>query len=30
MKALIVDDSRPIRKIEAGILKTIGFDTADA
>ena len=30
MKALIVDDSRPIRRIEAGILKDLGFETAEA
>lgn len=30
MRALIVDDSRPIRRIEAEILKELGFETADA
>ena len=30
MRALIVDDSRPIRRIEADILKELGFETADA
>lgn len=30
MRALIVDDSRPIRRIESEILKELGFDTADA
>ena len=30
MKALIVDDSRPIRRIVGEILKELGFETADA
>lgn len=30
MKALIVDDSRPIRRIESGILRELGFETSDA
>jgi two-component system chemotaxis response regulator CheY len=30
MHALIVDDSRPIRRIEGDILKELGFDTCDA
>src|SRR6187401_1398227 len=30
MRALIVDDSRPIRRIESDILKELGFETADA
>lgn len=30
MRALIVDDSRPIRRIEAEILRDLGFETADA
>lgn len=30
MHALIVDDSRPIRRIEAEILRGLGFETADA
>lgn len=30
MRALIVDDSRPIRRIESDILKDLGFDTCDA
>lgn len=30
MRALIVDDSRPIRRIESDILKGLGFETADA
>jgi two-component system chemotaxis response regulator CheY len=30
MRALIVDDSRPIRRIEGDILKELGFDTCDA
>jgi len=30
MRALIVDDSRPIRRIESDILKELGFDTEDA
>ncbi|MGE0759180.1 MAG: PleD family two-component system response regulator [Pirellulaceae bacterium] len=30
MRALIVDDSRPIRRIEAGILHELGFETCDA
>jgi len=30
MRALIVDDSRPIRRIEADILKELGFETDDA
>jgi two-component system chemotaxis response regulator CheY len=30
MRALIVDDSRAIRRIEADILKELGFETAEA
>lgn len=30
MRALVVDDSRPIRRIETEILKDLGFETADA
>jgi len=30
MKALVVDDSRPIRRIESEILKQLGFETIDA
>jgi len=30
MRALVVDDSRPIRRIEGDILKELGFETADA
>jgi two-component system chemotaxis response regulator CheY len=30
MRALIVDDSRPIRRIEAEILSELGFETSDA
>lgn len=30
MQALIIDDSRPIRRIESDILNELGFDTADA
>lgn len=30
MRALIVDDSRPIRRIESEILRELGFETADA
>ena len=30
MRALVVDDSRPIRRIESEILKELGFETADA
>lgn len=30
MRALVVDDSRPIRRIESDILKDLGFETADA
>lgn len=30
MQALIVDDSRPIRRIESGILKELGFETFEA
>ena len=30
MRALVVDDSRPIRRIEAEILRDLGFETADA
>jgi len=30
MRALIVDDSRPIRRIESDILKELGFETATA
>ena len=30
MRALIVDDSRPIRRIEGEILSELGFDTYDA
>jgi two-component system chemotaxis response regulator CheY len=30
MRALVVDDSRPIRRIERDILTELGFDTFDA
>lgn len=30
MRALIVDDSRPTRRIEAGILRELGFETTEA
>lgn len=30
MHALIIDDSRPIRRIEANILQELGFQTSDA
>ena len=30
MRALVVDDSRPIRRIEAEILTELGFQTMDA
>lgn len=30
MRALVVDDSRPIRRIESEILRELGFDTYDA
>ncbi|MCE9605539.1 MAG: response regulator [Planctomycetia bacterium] len=30
MRALIIDDSRPIRRIESEILKELGFETTDA
>ncbi len=30
MRAFIVDDSRPIRRIESEILKELGFETSDA
>lgn len=30
MQALIVDDSRPIRRIEGEILRDLGFQTAEA
>jgi two-component system chemotaxis response regulator CheY len=30
MRALIVDDSRPIRRIESDILQELGFETAGA
>jgi two-component system chemotaxis response regulator CheY len=30
MRALVVDDSRPIRRIEGEILTELGFDTRDA
>jgi two-component system chemotaxis response regulator CheY len=30
MRALIVDDSRPIRRIEGEMLKELGFETCDA
>lgn len=30
MRALVVDDSRPIRRIEGDILKELGFDTDEA
>jgi two-component system chemotaxis response regulator CheY len=30
MRALVVDDSRPIRRIEAEILHELGFETSDA
>jgi two-component system chemotaxis response regulator CheY len=30
MRAMVVDDSRPIRRIEGDILKGLGFETTDA
>ena len=30
MRALLVDDSRPIRRIESGILNELGFETVTA
>jgi two-component system chemotaxis response regulator CheY len=30
MRALVVDDSRPIRRIEGEILRELGFETTDA
>lgn len=30
MRALLVDDSRPIRRIESNILNELGFETTDA
>jgi two-component system chemotaxis response regulator CheY len=30
MRALLVDDSRPMRQVEAEILQALGFETADA
>lgn len=30
MKALVVDDSRPIRRIEGDILRELGFETQEA
>lgn len=30
MKALVVDDSRPIRRIEGEILRDLGFETVEA
>jgi two-component system chemotaxis response regulator CheY len=30
MRALVIDDSRPIRRIEGEILKELGFETVDA
>lgn len=30
MRALVVDDSRPIRRIETEILRDLGFETSDA
>lgn len=30
MRALVVDDSRPIRRIESEILRELGFETSDA
>ena len=30
MRALVVDDSRPIRRIESEILNELGFETTDA
>jgi len=30
MRALVVDDSRPIRRIETEILRDLGFETIDA
>lgn len=30
MKALVVDDSRPIRRIEGEILRNLGFETVEA
>ena len=30
MRALVIDDSRPIRRIESDILRELGFETSDA
>jgi two-component system chemotaxis response regulator CheY len=30
MRALIVDDSRPIRRISSGVLRELGFETFEA
>jgi two-component system chemotaxis response regulator CheY len=30
MRALVVDDSRPIRRIAGNVLKELGFETSDA
>ena len=30
MRALVIDDSRPIRRIESGILNELGFETSTA
>ncbi len=30
MKAMVVDDSRPIRRIEGDILRELGFETVEA
>jgi two-component system chemotaxis response regulator CheY len=30
MRALLVDDSRPMRQVEAEILQALGFETSDA
>jgi two-component system chemotaxis response regulator CheY len=30
MKAMVVDDSRPIRRIEGDILRDLGFETVEA
>jgi two-component system chemotaxis response regulator CheY len=30
MRAMIVDDSRPIRRIAQGVLREMGFETAEA
>lgn len=30
MHALVIDDSRPIRRIETDILRELGFETSDA